>query len=92
MKNYLIGLQHGLNEVNRIVKPDGRVCLVVQDSRYKELHVNLQQVVIETMQAAGRPLSSQRDHAAPNPRFSKVKLTNGAHDPGTNIESLLVFG
>ena len=91
MKNYFIGLQKGLHEIDRVVKPDGHICLVVQDSRYKEFHINLQQIVIDTMEARGINLLDRNDHPAPNPRFSNVALVNGGNRCGKNMESLLVF-
>lgn len=92
MSRYLTGLQAGLDETARIVKPGGRICVVVQDSYYKESRIALQQIVIEMMTANGRTLTRRRDFAANrlrsrmNPRALRhVRVRH-------NTESLLVFG
>ena len=92
MRNYLHDLNKGLNEIHRTVNQNGWVCLVVQDSRYKELHINLQQITIEMLSVNGRKLVHRIDYAAPNPRFLEVELTSSSTEAQSNIESILVFG
>ena len=62
IRNYLADLVRTLGCIHRAVKNGGVVGLVVQDSYYKEIHIDLQRVVTETMQAYGRCLRSQADH------------------------------
>ena len=57
MANYLRSLQAGLLETHRVVRPDGVICVVVQDSYYKEIHIDMQGIVAETLEAAGREVS-----------------------------------
>ena len=68
MANYLRSLQAGLLETHRIVRPEGLICVVIQDSYYKEIHIDMQCIVAETLEAAGRALLARHDYPAPNPR------------------------
>ena len=87
MRNYLENLQAGLAEINRTVNPSGTICIVVQDSYYKEFLIDLQSIVIETLDSLGRTLTYRHDHPAPNPR-AQIDSNTKRH----NIETLLVFG
>ena len=92
MENYLRSLQAGLLETHRTVRPDGAICVVVQDSYYKEIHIDMQGIVVETLAAAGRPAVACHDYPAPNPRR---RQHSGYHSNATkrpSTESLLVFG
>lgn len=91
MKNYLLNLQQGLREIDRIVKSNGKICLVVQDSRYKQLHLNLQQIVVDILTFLGRNLAQRYDYTAPNPRFSEVQIFEPCTVGTSSTETLLVF-
>ena len=90
MRNYLGGLQRGLEQIDRVVDRSGRICVVIQDSRYKEIHINLQRIVVETLQEMGRGLAVQVDHSVRHPR---VQLAGPPAKEGLvrSYESLLVF-
>lgn len=62
MRNYLLKLKKGIDEISRTVKEEGITCVVVQDSRYKEIHINLQRIVSDLLAANGRPLVLRIDH------------------------------
>lgn len=91
MSNYLHGLQSGLNETARVVVAGGPICIVAQDSHYKELHIDLQRVIVDMMRAAGRQLVNREDYdvrhhmARINPRARRY-----VENPRSQ-ESLLVF-
>ena len=91
MYNYMVGLQEGLSELSRTVHREAPICIVVQDSFYKELRVPLQRVVIETLGQSGRSIVDRHDfevrtlRSRMNPRSSRHLTTR------TNTESLLVF-
>jgi len=91
MANYLTSLQSGLEEIDRTVRSDGVVCIVVQDSYYKEVHVDLQRVVTEMFAEMGRTVSHRHDYSAPNPRRGSGTLLNGGAAKVSSQESLLVF-
>ena len=79
LRNYLLDLQRGLFEIHRTVTPRGTLCLVVQDSYYKEHRIDLQRIVTQMLESRGRILSCRYDHPVRTPRNH------------SNIESLLVF-
>lgn len=91
MANYLRSLQAGLLEIHRIVRPDGVICVVVQDSYYKEIHIDTQCIVAETLKAAGRALVARHDYPAPNPRRRQHNGDSSCTVKRPSTESLLVF-
>ena len=91
MSNYVYSLQAGLLEINRTVKPNCPICIVVQDSYYKEIPVGMQQIVIEMLSAVGRRIEDRYDYSAPNPRAQSVRRSGAGRCALTNSETLLVF-
>jgi DNA modification methylase len=91
MSNYLHSLQSGLRETTRVVKRGGPICIIVQDSYYKEIHMDLQRIITEIMLASDRKLMTRADYqvrnhrARSNPRASRYVKNREAY------ESLLVF-
>ena len=92
MTNYLTSLQSGLEEIDRVVRSDGAVCVVVQDSYYKEVHVDLQRIVAEMFVELGRPVSYRHDYSAPNPRRGSDSQGKEGVARVCSRESLLVLG
>jgi hypothetical protein len=91
MTRYLHDLQIGLIETNRSVRRGGPICVVVQDSHYKEVRVDLQQIVTETFMAHGRKLVKRFDFPV---RMSRARMNPRARrylQQRTNSESVLVF-
>ena len=91
MTNYLMSLQDGLKEIDRAVAQGGVICVVVQDSYYKEVHVDLQEMVGEMFADMGRAMWRRHDYAAPNPRRSSGSEEHGEDGKTSCRESLLVF-
>ena len=92
IRNYLADLQRTLERINSAVKQDGVVGLVVQDSYYKEIHVDLQLIVTETMEHFGRTVDSRVDYLVDR-SLTQVNPSVWTHrDHRTPRESLLVFG
>lgn len=90
--NYLRDLQGSLERIDRSVKDGGLVGLVVQDSHYKEIHIDLQRIVTETMGSLGRRLRKQSDFSVIH---SLARMNPAARKQETNRlprESFLVFG
>jgi DNA modification methylase len=91
MANYLHGLQNGLLETARVVVPGGPICVVAQDSYYKEVHIDLQRIVIEILADRNRRLMVREDfevrhhRARMNPRARQYVSERRSH------ESLLMF-
>ena len=92
MRHYLLQLEQSVAEINRTVTSDGTICIVVQDSRYKEVHVHLQQIVTELFAARGRTLTERIDHPASNFRFAAPNVPPSTPGRLMAAESLLVFG
>lgn len=89
--NYFASLYSSYAEIARVLRPGGHVILVVQDSYYKELHTDLQEVTSQMFQGLGlssvlrRDYSSKNTKAAVNTRRLKYRNTADA------TESVLVF-
>ncbi len=90
--NYFTELEDALLRMATAVRSKGRIGLIVQDSQYKEIHVDLQAVVTETLEASGRTLVHREDHVAPH-LMSHLNARARLHkEVRKNHESLLVFG
>lgn len=59
---YFDSLQKSISEISRILKPDGIACLVVQDSKYKDIHNDLAQMVCEMAAAEGLRFFQRDDY------------------------------
>ena len=91
LKNYLWNIEKSIAELDRTITDGGTICIVLQDSRYKEVHINLQRIVVELFAEHNRILAQRIDHPAGNFRFTEVDISESTgHDP-SNIESLLIF-
>lgn len=91
LHNYLADLHGTLAEVSRSVVSSGRIAVVVQDSYYKSLHIDLQRLVTQSIAATGRELIARHDfdvrHSMSNmnPK-ARTHLQRRKH-----MESLLVY-
>ena len=89
--NYMLGLQNGLSEAARTLVSGGRLCVVVQDSYYKALHIDTQRVVMETLASLSKAMVAREDFPAPTV-FSRLNPRASRHlRVRENVESLLVF-
>lgn len=59
-EQYLDDLIDGFDELTRVSKPGAEMCLVVQDSYYKDVHVQLADICIDEAQLRGWELVSRR--------------------------------
>lgn len=59
---YFSSLHQSLNEISRVLKRDGIASIVVQDSRYKDVHNDLIQITIEMAEKAGLVLFQRDDY------------------------------
>lgn len=91
IRRYLADLERSLTRIERSVSSTGRIGLVVQDSFYKKIHIDLQQIVTETLTGRGRRLLAREDHAVSH-LFSRINPAAKRHlADRTHCESLLVF-
>ena len=89
--NYLGTLQGGLRELDRTVKANCPICIVVQDSHYKEIRIELQRIIIETMSDVGRIVEARYDYPIRNPRRTSPGATDSSGRKTPCLETLLVF-
>ncbi len=88
---YFDGLYKSLQEVNRTLRPGGKCVLVVQDSHYKDLHVNLAVITTEMAQnlawarTGGAEFASSKTIVGVNTHA----IDNG--NPKRTTESVLAF-
>lgn len=89
---YFDGLYKSLLEINRALAAHGECFLVVQDSYYKELRIDVAQIVKEMAISIGWECSSRRDFASSR---TIVGVNRGArvynNPPKVAIESVLHF-
>lgn len=91
LATYIEGLQAGFTVLSNSVEKEKPIAIVVQDSYYKELQIDLQEITKEIFLFNGRPLVRQVDFPAVrlrsrmNPRAMKYIRAR------TNRESVLVF-
>ena len=90
LMKYFQDLQAGISELARTVAGKGTICIVVQDSFYKEYRIDLQTIVIELMAASGRTLKNRSDFRVQTPR-SKLVSGSGETLIRQSTETLLVF-
>lgn len=70
LSNYFAALSSSLAEIARVLRPHSRAVLVLQDSFYKELHIDLQQVAIEMLASSGVSIDDRIDFSVPAPLAS----------------------
>jgi SAM-dependent methyltransferase len=71
---YVDALWRSLRELKRVLTPDGQTIVVVQDSYYKELHIDLARIVREMAEGLGWQRVDQTDFA--------IAKTKAAINPG----------
>lgn len=91
MQRYIVSLQAGLVETARVVVDKGTIAIVVQDSYYKEVPVDLQRIVIDVFVAEGRKLIDRHDFAVRHHRVQMNPRAQRHLATRNNAESLLVF-
>lgn len=94
LKNYLqyfADLHESLLEIHRCVRPGGTVVIVVQDSVYKGLHLDLAGIIEEISSKVGWPLVARDDFKALRNMRSINTRSRRYLDDRTAIESALTF-
>lgn len=77
---YFSSLQKSISEINRVLKPDGIVSFVVQDSVYKDIHNDLPLIVMEMSDALGLR-NFQRDDFRPGVSISSINSRSRLYQP-----------
>ena len=92
LRNYLAQLHETLEAISASVNPNGTIALVVQDSYYKAIHIDLQQLVSASMDAVGRSLIRRHDFEVTHSMSYMNPKARGHLPRRSHLESLLVFG
>lgn len=87
-RDYFEKFSQSIREVGRIVTQTGRAALVVQDSAYKEIHVDLAKATCELMQGEGFEQSDRVDFECDRSMRDLGELRRRAEKP---VESVLLF-
>lgn len=91
ISNYLGSLEDSFVLIDKTVSRKGKIGVVVQDSFYKSVHVDLQRIVTETLEASGRRLEGREDYSVAH-SMAHVNPASRTHNRASEaIESLLVF-
>jgi tRNA G10 N-methylase Trm11 len=88
---YFDRLQRSLSETRRILRDGGRAVFVVQDSYYKGLHTDLQQVTVEMMERLGFEVTSRADFHIPRTIANLNTRSRQYRTDTSAIESALIF-
>jgi SAM-dependent methyltransferase len=89
---YFADLERSLSEVDRVVDSDGgRIGLVVQDSYFKDIHIDLQGLVVKIMEDRGRSMRTRHDFTVGASRVQMNPRARIYEKPKAAKESLLIF-
>ena len=91
LRNYLIEIHETLELIAARVKPAGRIAIVVQDSYYKALHIDLQHLVTTSLATTGRSLIAQHDFPVHRSMSNMNSRARSHLQMRSHRESLLVF-
>lgn len=88
---YFDRMSRSMKELGRVIAPGGKCVLVVQDSYYKNIHNDLQQIVAELMTVNGFALESRQDFAIPNTMAAINSASRKYRSRSNATESALIF-
>lgn len=88
---YFDRLYRSLSEIRRVLKPGGKCVLVVQDSRYKGIHNDLQAIVTEMQEELGLSTSSRKDFYVSRTKASINTRSRAYSTDSSAVESVIVF-
>ncbi|MBL4846048.1 MAG: hypothetical protein JKY65_11020 [Planctomycetes bacterium] len=80
-----------VREIDRVLRRQGRCVLVVQDSFYKDLPVDLQQILIDMVSGLGWSLEARRDYQAKRAMSDINPASRKWRERTTPCESVLLF-
>lgn len=88
---YFRDLIHSLREINRVLKNGCIAIIVVQDSWFKDIHIDLPNILIEMCKNEGLNLVTMENNPVTNNmRYMNTKSNNYRKEK-TNSESVLIF-
>jgi SAM-dependent methyltransferase len=90
-EQYFSQLLASLREIRRVTAPQGTCGIVVQDSYYKDIHVDLQAIVVDLAGACDWRLERRSDFDVPHTKAAMNPRARAYRQSFDAIESLLVF-
>lgn len=88
---YFDVLHRSIGEIGRALKPQGLCFLVVQDSYYKDIHVNLARIVDDMAQVAGMRLRKQLDFPTTRTMVGLNSVARSYKEKRNQAESVLIW-
>jgi hypothetical protein len=88
---YFAGMWESLNELRRVVKPHSRAVLVVQDSYYKDIHIDLPALICDMSAAVGWSGWERIDFDVPRTMAAINRGTRRYRDDFRATESAVVL-
>ena len=88
---YFDGLEASVHELHRCLKTSGQACMVVQDSFYKNVHIDLAGICTEMAEPLGMELSFRQDFIQSRNRAQAQPNTKPYRNSAQATESVLVF-
>ena len=89
---YFDSLMTSLKELRRVICGHGGVVIVVQDSYYKELHIDLAQIVCEMCECLGWRLRESRVFSIARTKAAIHRSSRSWRSSFSATESVLLFG
>ena len=89
--NYFADLALSCEELHRVTKPSGKIGLVVQDSYFKDIHIDLQSLLTSVMSGAGRSLERRVDFTVGSTRTTLNPSARVYKKGDGPVESLMVY-
>jgi SAM-dependent methyltransferase len=90
-EQYFSGMARSLIEMHRVLSNDGRAVLVVQDSYYKELHLDLAKIIGDMSDAFGWRGWERYDFLAPRTMASINSASRRYRSTFRTVESALIL-
>jgi DNA modification methylase len=91
---YLDGMSRSLAEIRRVARDGSPAVLVVQDSFYKEIHIDLATIISDMSQSLGwKPVARHNFPVVPRRNYATINPRSRAYREKTQAtESVLVMG
>lgn len=91
MLQYFAQLYASIGEIARVLKQDGKLVMVLQDSFYKEIRIDLATICREMAESLGLQLIEERDFPAKITMRSMNSRSRAYNSAGVAVESVLKF-
>jgi len=88
---YFDSLMRSLRELRRVLRAEGQAVIVVQDSYYKDVHIDLPRIVHEMSESIGFTLDRREDFAIPRTKAAVHPSSRSWRSTFTATESILLF-